>query len=390
VTDATADLLLVGGGLAATRVVQGVRQHGFAGRITMLTDESVPPYDRPPLSKELLLHPERDQPVWLLEPEQMAALDVEIVMGSRASSLDVSSRTVRTEHGAAFGYERLVVATGCRPRRLDVLPDGPNIHYLRTVDDLHGLREALRPDARIAVVGAGFIGLEVTAAAVAAGCQVTVIEVAAAPLAHVLGDEVARFVRDWHENRGVTFRCDTTVACSRMGAHTPGLELSTGEFLIADHVVVGVGVERDLRWLGDAGLDMHVGLVCDAHGRTSAADVYGAGDISCRHVGDRCSAVQHWTSAAHTAQVVARTITDTATPLSTDDAYFWSFQGDLRMQSVGHYAAGADVHLATGSFTDATFVATYVLDGEVTGVIGVNSPREFVQQRRAFQRQLVL
>lgn len=378
------DVLVVGGGLAAVRVARALRDRGFAGAIRLVSEEAEPPYDRPPLSKEFLLGDTDAIPVRLLDERGAAELDIELRLGRRAVALQPRRRRVRLADGEWLGYGALVVATGARARRMPALDRFGGVHYLRTADDARRLRRILARGPRVAVVGGGFIGLEVAAVARTRGCEVTVLEAAEAPLASVVGPDLGRIVQRTHEERGVAFRCGAAVGGARGAGRVESLLLADGRSVPADVVVVGLGIEPNAEWLAPAGLALHRGIVCDADGRTSAAGVYVAGDVACRHLDGACARSEHWTAANEQALRVAAAITgrpETRAP--ADGSYFWSDQYESRLQFTGRAGPRASATIASGSVGDGSFVAHCHLHGELTAVFAMNDPRGFLQGRRA-------
>jgi 3-phenylpropionate/trans-cinnamate dioxygenase ferredoxin reductase component len=289
--------------------------------------------------------------------------------------------------GSAVPYDRLVIATGARARTLPMLTGRPGVLALRTADDSRRLAGLLRDGGPVAVVGGGFIGLEVAAAARSRGCAVTVVEAQSAPLVGSVGAEVAAWLQAQHERRGVTFRCATTV--TGVGDAPGGgqrLLLADGPAVDADAVVVGVGVVRDVDWLAAAGLEVNAGLVCDAAGRTNLPDVFGAGDIVCHRTERGTAPIGHWTAAGDSAHRAAHSVLGLEPPEVPDDGFFWSDQYDLRLQFTGRIADDAEFALVGGDLGSDSFVARYGDGGRTSGVLAVNNPRGFLRQRLALRK----
>ncbi len=280
------DIVIAGGGLAAVRTAEALREFGHRGRIMLLSDEAHLPYDRPPLSKSYLQGKMDDAQIRLLTPQKLEELQIDARLSHRVVGLDRSLRQVKLASAEAVDYGRLVVATGARPVRLERFKQFDNVHVLRTVNDARRLREALQPGQRVGMVGGGFIGLEIAAAATALGCSVTVLETAGTPLASILGEELGVCIQHWHERRGVAFRCGTTVLAVSGEDRVQALELDDGALVNVDVVVVGVGQTPNVEWLADSGLELKPGLVCDVYGRTLDPLVYGVGDAVCTKTGE--------------------------------------------------------------------------------------------------------
>ena len=394
-----AGVVIAGGGLAAVRTAQGVRDLGHTGRIVIVSEEAEEPYDRPPLSKEMLLGESSVDPTKLLSADRFSELGIDLVLRQRAAGLNLATRTLQLSGGTAIPYDTLVVATGARARRLDSLDGANGVCYLRTADDARRLHAALRPGAEIVIVGAGFIGLEVASAVLARGGSVHVVEAAPHPLGTVLGERLAGWLQDWHARRGVQFHCGVTVTGFKNadGHATDGqpadrrtrIQLSDSTSLHADAIVVGIGVERELGWLAAAGLAVHTGLVCDDDGRTSDERIFGSGDIACRHADDvACRPVGHWTASTESAGRTARAVLGLPPQPAADEGYFWSNQAALKLQSVGSFPVGAEIDVTSGDLAEGMFVAIASVDGEVRGVLAANSPREFLRARLARRRAL--
>ena len=381
-------IVIVGGGIAAVRTAQMLRNLGHTGQILLVSEEDVPPYDRPPLSKEFLAADVPAEPSALIPAEAADKLDIDLRLSTRAVGVDVSERALLVDANQPIPYDALVIATGTRARSLSHLRGVSGVHHLRTVEDARAIEAAIARRSALTIVGGGFIGLEIAAAARRRDCDVTVVEVADRPLAPVLGQTLATWLQRWHTERGVDFRCGVTV--DAVGAHGKKLELtlSDGTSVRSGAVVVGVGVHRELDWLQGAGIDTHVGLVCDADGRTSAPGVFGAGDVACIHdASGSCRPVQHWSAAVESAQRVGSTVLGLTPKESARDDYFWSNQGSLRLMSVGHRTATSELEIVTGALADDKFVARWVeQDGRIAGVVGANSPKEFLRGRMAFRR----
>jgi NADPH-dependent 2,4-dienoyl-CoA reductase/sulfur reductase-like enzyme len=358
-------ILIAGGGLAAQRAAETLRARGHDGAIQVICAEPVAPYDRPPLSKELEGTPFRPAG-WYADN------DIELLLGRRACALDVAARRVVLDEGSA-SYDALVVATGSRPRRLPALVGRPNVLELRTVDDASRLRAALAPGARLAIVGGGFVGLEVAATARRLGVSVTVIEVAEVPLARVLGPSLGGWFASLHRDEGVRVELGAGVEAALPAvarAPVSSLVLADGRVVEADVVLSAVGVAPETRWLAGSPLAGDRVAVDDC-GRTVVPGVWAAGDV----VGG-----DHWEPAARLGAAVARSILglDVA---PAPPASFWSDQYGIRIQLVGS-AAGTDAVEIDGSLADRSFTAVLRRHGAVCGALLVGRPRELSTWRR--------
>jgi 3-phenylpropionate/trans-cinnamate dioxygenase ferredoxin reductase component len=364
-------VVIVGAGLAGSRCAETLRAQGYDGRVVLVGEEPVAPYERPALSKEHLAG-ERTT-VELRAPEFWAERGIELVLGRRVDAIDLDARSA----GRGLEWDALVIATGARARRLPFpVPEG--VHTLRTVADATALGAELHPGARLAVIGAGFVGAEVASTARSLGVEVTLVDMAAVPLERVLGAEVGRILADRFAAAGVDLRLGTGLGqfLAEDGRVT-GLELTDGSTVACDAALVAVGAEPCCDLAGDP----RGGIETDACGRTPHPGVYACGDVASAwrpSVGRRVR-VEHWTSAAGQAAAVAHAILGTERPYD-DLPYFWSDQFGLRLQHVGHAEEWDAVELdgEPDSFTARYFDRA----GRPLAALAVNRPREVGALRR--------
>lgn len=380
-------IVIVGGGLAAVRTAQGLRTLGYDGPIRLYSNESEPPYDRPPLSKDFLTGELGTDDLHLLNSKALATLDLDIHLDSEVVALDPDGRRLTLADGTTVPYGRLVVATGAQARRLPGLSPSPRIHYLRTVNDARALRAALVGASRITVVGTGFIGLEVASSARHLGLEVDVVAADEGPMIGIVGRRLSQWLTDLHTAHGVRLTSSVVVSSVDESATGVTLNLDDGTSRSSDIVAVGVGVSRDLQWLRDAGLEVDRGLVCDVDGRTSDPFVFGVGDIVCMHTGADHEDLQHWTAAADSARRTAHALMAAEHSRNVGDGFFWTEQHGHRLQFVGTGGPDAEVDVLSGSIDEWKFVAHLRTGTTVTGVFASDSPREFLEARRAFQKQ---
>jgi 3-phenylpropionate/trans-cinnamate dioxygenase ferredoxin reductase subunit len=330
--------IIVGGGLAGALAAQTLREEGFDGRITLLGDEPHRPYERPPLSKDYL-QGKADRDSIFAHPEPWYAEHaVELRLGTAVTSLDPGARTVTTATGVRLGYDKLLLTTGSTPRRLTVAgADLDGVHYLRSVDDSERIKAGFAQAHRVAIIGAGWIGLETAAAARNAGLDVTLLEQAELPLLRVLGPETAPIFADLHRDHGVHLRCQVAVAelTGRKGAVT-GVILSDGSRIDADMVLVGVGITPNIQLAADAGLEVDNGILVDEHLRTSDLNIFAAGDVANaynprlgRHI-----RVEHWANARRQGATAGKAMLG-QDAVDARPSYFFSDQYDLSMEYTG-------------------------------------------------------
>jgi len=371
-------IVIVGGGLAASRTAEQLRRAEYAGPITIVSDEEHLPYDRPPLSKEVL-RAEKDD-VALKPAEFYDEKDITLRLGSAAASLDTEARTVTLANGDVVGYEELVIATGLVPKRIPSIPDLEGVRVLRTFGESLALREHAGSARRAVVIGAGFIGCEVAASLRKLGVDVVIVEPQPTPLASVLGERIGELVARLHRAEGVDVRCGVGVAEVGGDGHVERVVLSDGTTLDADMVVVGIGSRPSTDWLQGSGVEVDNGVVCDAQGRTSAAGVWAIGDVaSWRDAVGHQVRVEHWSNVAEQARVIVPAMLGTEAKSAVVVPYFWSDQYDVKIQCLGEPDADDVVHLVEDD--GRKFLAYYERDGAVVGVVGGGMPAKVMKAR---------
>jgi 3-phenylpropionate/trans-cinnamate dioxygenase ferredoxin reductase subunit len=373
--------VLVGGGIAAATTAATLRRRGFDGAIVLVAEEPEPPYQRPPLSKGLLTGSSRITDIRARPPEWYTEQDVELRLGVRATEIDPATHSVTLSSGDQLGYDALVLATGLRPRRLPGFA-GERVHYLRTLADVRALREQLDSAERIVVLGAGFVGSEVAASAVALGKQVTIFEPAPAPLASVLGIEMGRVLMEIHREHGVIVRLGEYVTDVTDTGSGLVLTSSQGDRVECDLVLVAVGSLPNVELAQAAGLATDNGITVDEYGRTSAPDVYAVGDVASRHhpaYGEPVR-VEHHDNAIRQGVNLAANLTGTPTPYA-EAHWFWSDQYEHTLQSVGRARNLAEL-VVRGSPEERSFSAFALTEGRIDAVIALNRPGDVLAVRR--------
>jgi len=393
-------IVIVGASLAGLRAAETLRGDGFEGDVVVIGAEPHRPYDRPPLSKKLLAGEWKPDRVQLRQPDSFDDLDVEWRFGLAAAGLDHDARTVHLTDGTSVDFDGCIIATGAFPRRLPEQSQFAHVHELRTLDDAMRLRAELADGGRrVVVIGAGFIGLEAASTAHQLGNTVTVLEGADAPLVRGLGAEQGAAVGDRLIADGIDIRCGVRV--DRL--HDEGLLLAADggspELVEADVVIVGIGVIPATTWLGDSGLELRDGVVCDATLRARSSEgepvpgVYSAGDVlrwPNELFGEEMR-VEHWTNAAEQGAAAAKNLLAELAGAPGEPyapvPFFWSDQLNLRIQFVGRGPAGPDddpdVVVAAGSHADGKWLALYgdPATGRLRGALGVNAPRWVMPMR---------
>jgi len=373
-------IVIVGAGLGGLRVAEGLRQAGHRGPIVLLGAESELPYDRPPLSKQVL----RGEKELVYLREEYDSLGLDFRRGVSAQSLDVAGHRVTLDDGSVLEYDAVVIATGAVPRVLPETEGYENVHVLRTANDAYVLREELTRAKHLTIVGGGFIGCEVAASARAMGVEVTIVEILTRPLIRVLGDAVSQLVSDIHVDHGVDIHGATSIATFHGEGRLTGVTLTDGTEIKTDVLLAGLGVTPDVGWLEGSGLEIDNGVICDEFCQ-AAPGVWAVGDVArWRHVGlDELRRLEHWTNAADMASAVAMNIVapDGERQPYLPVPYVWSDQYDVKIQSVGFFRESDDVTLLKVGPKQKQ-VAIYGRDGKLTGAVGFSAPAPVMRLRQ--------
>jgi NADPH-dependent 2,4-dienoyl-CoA reductase/sulfur reductase-like enzyme len=368
-------VVVVGASAGGLSTAEALRRLGFDGDLTLIGDEPHLPYDRPPLSKQILTGALDPAQLLLRRPADIDALHLDLRLGDRATGVDLHERTVSLGNAVPVAYDALVIATGIRPRRLPGADGVRGVHVLRTLDDALALKERLRPGRRLVVVGAGFIGAEAAAAARTVGLQVTVLEPAPVPLAPALGAAVGGVLMTAHRDHGVDVRVG--VAVERVlshGGEVTGVLLTNGTEVAADDVVVGIGSHPNTEWLQGSGLLLEDGVVCDEFS-SAAPGVYAVGDVARWHnpLFGLTMRIEHRTNAAEQGLAVARNLVDPgARRPFAPVPYFWSDQYDMKIQAYGYLRGHEEVRVVDGDLDARRFVAAYRRGAHIVGVAAAN------------------
>jgi 3-phenylpropionate/trans-cinnamate dioxygenase ferredoxin reductase subunit len=366
-----ARVVVVGAGLAGLRVVEELRARGFGGAVTLIGAETRPPYDRPPLSKKVMTGELDDSSL----RAELESLSVDVRLGEAATAL--AGHVLRTD-AAEHEWDALVVTTGACPVRL---PGAGPQRVLRTVDDAHALRSVLTPGTSLAIVGAGWIGAELATAAATRGCEVTVLEAAATPLAAAIGTEVGGMTIPWYAEAGVELRLAETVSSIEAG----GIALGDGGWLAADVIVTAVGVRPAVSWLSGSDVRLDNGVAVDGQLRTTVAGVFAAGDCasfwSARY--GRQLRFEHWDVALHAPEVVAANMLGGSADYDPVP-YFWSEQFGRMVQYVGWHG-GADRIVWRGRPAEAKWAVCWLAEDRLVAALTVGLPRDLIQARRLIE-----
>ncbi|MFJ9608030.1 NAD(P)/FAD-dependent oxidoreductase [Kitasatospora sp. NPDC101176] len=370
-------IVIVGASLGGAKAAEALREAGYDGGIVLIGEEHERPYERPPLSKGYLLGRTPREKIHVHPPQWYAEHDVTLRLGTAVAAIDPAAHTVTLADDGRIGYHKLLLTTGSVPRRLPVPgADQDGVLYLRRVEDSDRIRAALRPGARLVVIGAGWIGLEVAAAGRAAGAEVTVLEAAELPLLRVLGREVAQIFADLHRDHGVDLRFGAQVTeLTGSGGTVDGVRLGDGSTVAADAVVVGIGISPATGLAEAAGLEVDNGVKTDQHLRTSAPDVHAAGDVAnaFHPLFNRHIRVEHWANAVNQPQTAARAMLGQPDAVYDRVPYFFTDQYDLGMEYVGYVEPGGyDRVVFRGDPATREFLAFWLSGGRVLAGMNVN------------------
>jgi 3-phenylpropionate/trans-cinnamate dioxygenase ferredoxin reductase subunit len=370
-------IVIVGAGQAGGRAAEALRAAGFPGRVTLVGSEQHPPYERPPLSKELLAGAIEHEKTYLNPEAFYAEKDIGLRLGVTVGAIDRKGQRIELEDGSTLPYDALLLTTGARARRLP-LPggDGARVFYLRDIADSLALRERLTEGTRLAVIGAGFIGLEVAATARKRGGQVTVLEMAAHPLARVAAPELGDYLAALHRAKGVELKTGVKV----IGIEDTGSEarilLENLPPVIADYVAVGIGAQPNTELAHAAGIEVRDGIIVDQFGRSNDAAVFAAGDVT-RHFNPllgRHIRLEAWQNAQNQGIAVAKVMAGGDQPFS-EVPWFWTDQFETNLQMAGAPDKW-DTVVFRGAPTDPGFTLFQLLDGKVVAAVTVNNARE--------------
>jgi 3-phenylpropionate/trans-cinnamate dioxygenase ferredoxin reductase component len=368
--------VIAGASLAGAKAAETLRHQHFDGPVVLIGNETERPYERPPLSKEYLLGKAERDVIYVHPQAWYAEHGIDLRLGVNVTGIDPAAHEVTLDDGSRIGYAKLLLATGSSPRQLPVPgADLGDVLYLRRVGDSDRIKTAFQNASRIAVIGAGWIGLECAAAARSAGVEVTILETAELPLLRVLGSEAAQVFADLHREHEVDLRFGVQVAeITGSGGKADGVRLADGRHVAADAIIVGVGITPNVQLAEAAGLEVRNGLVVDAQLRSSDPDIYAAGDVANAYhpVLGKHIRVEHWANALHQPQTAARAM------LGQDVAYdrvpyFYTDQYDLGMEYSGYVEPGGyDQVVFRGDVKRREFIAFWLAGGRVAAGMNVN------------------
>lgn len=375
--------VIIGAGQAGGWAAKTLRDQGFEGRVVIVGDEDFAPHERPPLSKEVLLGDAEKESCLLWPPGTLEEADIEMHLGVSVKSIDADGHTMSLSNGETLAWNKLLIATGGRARSLDV--DGVDldgVYTLRTIEDAEGIRARLTAGAKVLVIGAGWIGLEVAAAARKRDASATVVEVADRVCARALTEDMSQWVHALHERHGVDIRLTTAFSHFAGEEKLEKAVLGDGSEIDCDVAVIGIGLIPNTELAESAGLDIDNGIVVDENGQTSHPDIFAAGDVT-NHpnalLGRRVR-LESWENAQNQAINSAKAMLDIKEPYS-EIPWFWSDQYDANIQMMGLPEAW-DQTVTRGDREAGEFIEFYLKDGEMQGAAAINNPRDLRFTRR--------
>jgi len=370
-------IIIVGAGHAGGRAAQAMRGAGYEGRVLLVGEEAYAPYERPPLSKALLFGDDDVDAARVHAPDWYDAHDIELLRNTRVVEIDRPAHRISTDAGTSFGYDKLLLTTGARVRRLPVPgAELAGLHYLRTFDDTVAIRTALGPGCRVVIIGGGFIGLEAAASAAKRGANVTVLEMADRLMGRAVAEDIGAWFKDLHRHHGVDVRLSVSIDAITGKDQVEGVALAGGEIIAADLVIVGIGIVPNVELAEAAGLATDNGVVVDEFGRTSDLDIYAAGDVANQpndFLGRRIR-LESYRNAQDHAMAVARNMAGTEAAYS-DKLWVWTDQYDVNLQMQG-MPDDYDRLVWRGDPADGAFMVFYMAGPTIRAVNAINMGKE--------------
>lgn len=379
-------IVIVGGSVAGVHAAESLRELGFEGDVVLVSAEDNLPYDRPPLSKEILLGSSQPDEILLRPTGFYQEKSIELRLGVAAVGLDTAEKTVHLADKSHLSYDGLVLATGSSARHPRVSGRSPKIHLVRSLKDAAELRTELIPGRRLVVVGGGFVALEVASAAAQLGLDVSIVARGETPLAAILGEEVGQWYADLHERHGVTLYSGRQVAKYEETPDGVEVTLTDGTVLHSDILVAGIGATPAVEWLESSTVQLSDGVLCSPSLLTSAKDVVAAGDIvKWRNpLFDEEMRIEHWSNAADQGRHAAKTLLGDDTPFASVP-YFWTDQYDTKLRFVGRATGRTDVRIE--QMTDTELVVSIGRNGVLIGAVCVGAPRLLAHYKVAIQQR---
>ena len=379
-------IVVVGGSLAGVHAAEALRERGFDGELTLVSAEPGLPYDRPPLSKELLLDGMTPEQLLLRPAPWYEVQGIELRLNTAARGIDADKGLLALTDGSHLPYDGMVIATGSAARRFPGDTTQARVHVLRTLDDALELRPELIPGRHLVMIGGGFVGLEVAAVARGLGLDVTLIEGSSMPLARAFGTDIGTWYRELHEGNGVRLICGSSVQSLQDSPGGVTVTLSSGESLSADVVAAGIGATPAVEWLAGSAVEVANGVTCTPELLTSVPNIVAAGDVAAwrNPVFDEDMRIEHWSNAVDQGRHAAATLLGERDPFGSVP-YFWTDQHDKKMRFVGRADGATDIRIE--EMADDKLVATLGRGGRLIGALTVCAPRQLAKYKVAIQNR---
>ena len=386
-SDSNSDILIVGAGQATGQLLISLKQKKYKGKIKVFADEKYYPYQRPPLSKKYLSGELSYERLFIKQRKFFDELDVEFNLSCRVEKISTNKKQIQTKEGQ-HNYERLVIATGTRPRRISIdLQESKNIYYLRNIEDAEKIKHSIKQNQSIVIIGGGYIGLEVAATAIKFGCEVTVIEQQDRVMKRVVSKEVSNFFEDYHLSQGVRFIFNDEINSIKRVNNKHEISLSTGKIIHADSILVGIGGIPNTEIAENTDIEINNGISIDSKCRTNINNIFSMGD--CTNFWSELYGKKIRLESVQNAIDQAKVLADNI--MNIDSVYdsvpwFWSDQYDLKLQIAG-LSEGYDETILRGDKKTKSFSCLYLKEGKIIAIDAINRPKDFIQSKVLIQEK---
>ena len=386
-SDSNSDILIVGAGQATGQLLISLKQKKYKGKIKVFADEKYYPYQRPPLSKKYLSGELSYERLFIKQRKFFDELDVEFNLSCRVEKISTNKKKIQTKEGQ-HNYERLVIATGTRPRRISIdLHESKNIYYLRNIEDAEKIKHSIKQNQSIVIIGGGYIGLEVAATAIKFGCEVTVIEQQDRVMKRVVSKEVSNFFEDYHLSQGVRFIFNDEINSIKRVNNKHEISLSTGKIIHADSILVGIGGIPNTEIAENTDIEINNGISIDSKCRTNINNIFSMGD--CTNFWSELYGKKIRLESVQNAIDQAKVLADNI--MNIDSIYdsvpwFWSDQYDLKLQIAG-LSEGYDETILRGDKKTKSFSCLYLKEGKIIAIDAINRPKDFIQSKVLIQEK---
>lgn len=386
-SDSNSDILIVGAGQATGQLLISLKQKKYKGKIKVFADEKYYPYQRPPLSKKYLSGELSYERLFIKQRKFFDELDVEFNLSCRVEKISTNKKQIQTKEGQ-HNYERLVIATGTRPRRISIdLHESKNIYYLRNIEDAEKIKHSIKQNQSIVIIGGGYIGLEVAATAIKFGCEVTVIEQQDRVMKRVVSKEVSNFFEDYHLSQGVRFIFNDEINSIKRVNNKHEISLSTGKIIHADSILVGIGGIPNTEIAENTDIEINNGISIDSKCKTNINNIFSMGD--CTNFWSELYGKKIRLESVQNAIDQAKVLADNI--MNIDSIYdsvpwFWSDQYDLKLQIAG-LSEGYDETILRGDKKTKSFSCLYLKEGKIIAIDAINRPKDFIQSKVLIQEK---